>query len=171
MSNDARVTSLVVGTLRSDGDTGAVRMEDTYDTHIDDLWSALTDPQRLARWVARVDGDLRVGGEIQAEFTSGWEGPGRVDVCEPPRRLLLTMSPGRADETVIEALLETIGERTRLVVEERGFPLDELAAHGAGWQVHVEDLGAHLRGRERADLRKRWTELAPAYRAQAEGLG
>jgi hypothetical protein len=34
-------------------------------------------------WVALVDGDLRPGGEFRARFTSGWEGPGRVDVGEP----------------------------------------------------------------------------------------
>ena len=39
-------------------------MEDRYDTDIDDLWSALTDPRRLARWVAEVDGDLRLGGRV-----------------------------------------------------------------------------------------------------------
>ena len=93
-----------------------------------------------------MEGDLRLGGEFRASFTSGWEGPGRVDVCEPPQRLLVTMEPGQEDETVIEALLVADGDQTRLVVEERGLPLDELAAHGAGWQVHVEDLAAHLVG-------------------------
>jgi len=32
----------------------AIGLEDRYDTSTDDLWSALTDPQRLARWVAEV---------------------------------------------------------------------------------------------------------------------
>ena len=84
-----------VGTMRSADGNGAVRMEDRYDTDIDDLWSALTEPQRLARWIGDVEGDLRLGGEFQARFTSSWEGPGRVDVCEPPRRLLVTLEPGR----------------------------------------------------------------------------
>src|ERR1022692_2342889 len=122
---------------------GRVRMEDRYDTDIDDLWSALTDPRRLARWIAEVKGDLRLGGEFHARFTSSWEGAGRVDACEPPRRLLLTMSPGQDDETVIEARLAAAGDQTRLVIEERGLPRGELAARGAGWQAHVEDLAAH----------------------------
>jgi uncharacterized protein YndB with AHSA1/START domain len=147
--------------------TGAVRMEDRYDTDIDDLWSALTDPQRLARWIGDFDGDLRLGGEFRARFTSSWEGPGRVDVCEAPHRLLVTMEPGTADETVIEAQLAVDGAQTRLVIEERGLPVDALPAHGAGWQAHVEDLAAHLAGRERADWRTRWAELAPSYREQA----
>jgi uncharacterized protein YndB with AHSA1/START domain len=160
-----------VGTLRAVDGTGVVRMEDRYDTDIDDLWLALTDPSRLARWIAEVKGDLRVGGEVHATFTSGWEGPGRVDVCEPPRHLRVTMAPGQGeDETTIEAELVSEGDQTRLVIEERGLPLGEIAAHGAGWQAHIEDLAAHLAGRERTDWHDRWTELAPSYRDQADNL-
>ena len=171
MTEDTRATSRLVGTLRSEDGKGVVRIEDRYDTDIDDLWTALTDPARLTRWIADVEGDLHLGGEFRATFTSGWEGTGRVDVCDSPQRLLVTLSPGQEDETVIEALLEADGDQTRVVVEERGLPLDELAAHGAGWQVHVEDLAAHLSGRGRADMRARWTELIPSYREQADTLG
>jgi hypothetical protein len=94
-----------------------------------------------------------------------------VDVCEPPRRLLVTMEPGTEDETVIEAELVADGAQTRLVIEERGLPVSALPAHGAGWQAHVEDLAAHLAGREPADWRTRWAELSPAYREQAVELG
>jgi uncharacterized protein YndB with AHSA1/START domain len=158
------------GSLRAVDGKAVVRMEDVFDTDIDDLWSALTDPERLARWIARVDGDLRLGGQFLASFTSGWEGPGRVDVCDPPRRLLVTMSQDQDDETVIAAELVPEGGQTRLVVEERGLPLDEAAAHGAGWQAHVEDLAAHLAGRPRADWRARWAELATAYLGQQRAL-
>lgn len=160
----------IVGSLRAVDGKAAVRMEDRFDTDADDLWSALTDPRRLARWIADVEGDLRLGGTFHARFTSSWEGPGRVDVCEPPRRLVLTMSPGQNDQTVIEAELTSVGEQTRLVVEERGLPLDQAAAYGAGWQVHIEDLAAHLAGKPATDWRTRWRELAPAYRDQQRGL-
>lgn len=158
------------GSLQAVDGKAVVRMEDRFSTDIDDLWSALTDPQRLARWIAAVEGDLRLGGEFRASFTSGWEGPGRVDVCEPSRRLLVTMSPGQDDQTVIEAEIVPDGDQTRLVLEERGLPLDEVAAHGAGWQAHVEDLAAHLAGRPAADWRTRWTELTPAYQDQQHRL-
>jgi uncharacterized protein YndB with AHSA1/START domain len=170
VTDGGRTESRVKGTLLAADGKGIVRMEDRYDTSIDDLWSALTDPQRLARWVAVVSGDLRPGGALRARFTSGWEGDGRVDVCEPPRRLLLTMDPGQEDETVIEAELFAEGNQTRLVVEERGLPLAELAAHGAGWQAHVEDLAAYLEGRERFDWRQRWIEISPSYQLRADGL-
>lgn len=162
-------TESILGALRPvDADKGAVRVQDLYATDIDDLWSALTKPERLARWIAQVEGDLSLGGEFTARFTSSWEGPGRVDVCEPPRRLLLTMNPGQDDETVIEALLSAESAGTRLMIEERGLPIAAMASHGAGWQAHIEDLGALLSGREPSDWRSRWTELAPSYNELAE---
>ena len=165
MTENVRADTRVAGTVHAVDGKGVVRMEGRYDTDIDDLWSALTDAERLARWIAEVEGDLRLGGEFRATFTSGWEGGGRVDVCEPPRRLLVTMAPGQEDETVISAELVADGDQTSLVLEERGLPLDVLPVHGAGWQAHIEDLAAHLAGRERTDWHTRWTELTPSYRA------
>ncbi len=155
----------IIGTLRRGADgRGVVHVEDVYDTSPGDLWSALTEPARLARWVAVVSGDLRRGGSFEAQFTSGWTGPGRVDVCDPPERLLLTMSPGLPDTTVIEAVLIPEGDGTRLVVEERGLPVAELPSYGAGWQAHLEDLARHVGGRDHVAWDARWTELTPLYR-------
>jgi uncharacterized protein YndB with AHSA1/START domain len=79
----------ILGSMRRlDEKRGVVRMEDVYDTDIADLWSAITEPERLARWIATVEGDLRVGGTVQTRFTSTWEGPGRIDVCEAPNYLV-----------------------------------------------------------------------------------
>ena len=177
MTSNAHEGDRILGSLRSADGKGVVRMEERFATDVDDLWSALTDPQRLASWIGEVEGDLRPGGEFRAHFSaSGWEGTGRVDVCEPPRRLLLTMrdadpQPGQPDETVSEVTLTADGDHTILVVEERGLPLDLLAAYGAGVQIHVEDLAAHVAGRERADSEARWGELFPAYQDLAVDAG
>ena len=164
MTSNARPDVRILGSLRSADGTGVVRMEDRFDTDIDDMWSALTDPGRLVRWLGEVAGDLRVGGEYRYHFfASGSEGTGRVEVCEPPRRLLLAHCTDQPNELVIEATLTADGDQTILVVEERGMPVNLLAAYGAGIQVHVEDLAAHLAGRERCDANARWDELEPAY--------
>jgi uncharacterized protein YndB with AHSA1/START domain len=171
MTSNARASTRVLGSLRAADGKGIVRMEDRYDTDIADLWSALTDPSRLARWIAHVDGDLRLGGEFRARFTSGWEGTGRVEACEPPRRLMvLTREADEPSEEILEATLTADGDQTILVIEARGLPIEYLAAHGAGWQVHVEDLAAHLTGRARCDIKARWNELIPAYRNQAASV-
>jgi uncharacterized protein YndB with AHSA1/START domain len=165
MTSNAAAGNRIVGTLRTADGKGVVRMEDRFDTGIDDLWSALTDPGRLARWLGEFEGDLRLGGEFRARFFDGWEGTGRVDVCEPPRHLLvMTKHVRQIDEHTIKATLTADGDHTVLVLELRGMPVNLLAEYGAGNQVHVEDLAAYLAGRERGDGEARWNELMPAYR-------
>jgi uncharacterized protein YndB with AHSA1/START domain len=173
MTGNAAAGNRIVGTLRTGDGKGVVRMEDRFDTDIDDLWSALTDPGRLARWLGEFEGDLRLGGNFRARFfASGWEGTGRVEACEPPRHLLvMTKDDGQADEHAVEAALTADGDHTILILEERGMPVNLLAAYGAGIQVHIEDLAAHIAGRERCDGNARWEELQPAYEALASELG
>jgi uncharacterized protein YndB with AHSA1/START domain len=158
----------IVGTLATADGKGVVRIKDRFDTGIDDLWSALTDPGRLARWIGEFDGDLRLGGEFRARYFDGWEGTGRVEACEPPRRLLvLTRHVRQVEEHTVEATLTADGDHTILVLEQRGMPVNLLAEYGAGIQVHIEDLAAHIAGRERCDVEARWGELLPAYEALA----
>ena len=78
---------------------------------------------------------------------------------------------GEPEEHVIEVTLAADGDQTILVLEERGMPLNLIAAYGAGIQVHVEDLAAHLAGRERCDADARWNELQPAYEDLAASVG
>jgi uncharacterized protein YndB with AHSA1/START domain len=171
MTSNAAGGNRIVGALRIADGKGAVRMEDRFGTDIDDLWSALTEPGRLARWLGDFEGDLRLGGEFRARFFDGWEGTGRVEVCEPPRHLLvMTRHARQTDEHAIEATLTADGDHTILILEERGMPVNLLAAYGAGIQVHIEDLAAHIAGRERCDAEARWEELEPSYEALASKL-
>ena len=172
MTSNARPGPRILGSLRSADGKAVVRMEDRFDTDIDDVWSALTDPRRLARWYGEVEGDLRLGGEFRAHvLASGWDGTGRVDACEPPSRLQVTVKePDEPDGHVIEATLTADGDQAILVLEARGMPLDLIAAYGTGWQLHVEDLGASLAGRERCDADARWGELTPPYQDLAANV-
>jgi uncharacterized protein YndB with AHSA1/START domain len=165
MTSSAYPAGRLLGILRTADGKGVVRIEDRVDTAPDDLWSALTDPRRLARWLGEVEGDLRPGGEFRAHFlASGWEGTGHIDVCEPPRRLrVLTKQHDEAEASPIEVTLTPDGDQTILVWEERGMPIDLLPAYGAGIQIHVEDLLAHIADRERCDSKARWAELQPGY--------
>src|SRR6478672_7383986 len=106
MISNGRAGDRILGSLRSADGKGIVRMESRLDASIDDLWSALTDPRRLARWIGEVEGDLGLGGEFSFRFfASGSEGTGRLDACEPSRRLLVTMAVGEPDEDVVEIML------------------------------------------------------------------
>jgi uncharacterized protein YndB with AHSA1/START domain len=160
----------VLGSLHVVDGEGVVRMEDRFDTAIDDLWKALTEPDRLALWYGELEGELAQGGEFRLRITLSGERTGRIDACEPPGRLLLTMrdpdrQPGQPEQTVIEANLFAEGAQTRLVWETRGMPVDLLPAYGAGIQIHLEHLADYVSGRELHIDDTRWDELFAAYEA------
>ena len=163
----------ILGSLRSTaGGAGIVRIEDRYDTGIDELWAALTSPARLARWFARVEGELRRGGTFRLE-SAELDQTGRVEACEPPRRLLLTTRETDQSwrrghrvppfDQTLEATLRADGEQTILVIEARGMPLNKIASYGARWQIHAENLAAHLAGQQPSDPAARWDELIARY--------
>ncbi len=105
---------------------------------------------------------------------------GRVEACEPPRRLLVTTretdesyqgGPGVPPfDEFIEATLTADGDQTVLVIEVQGMPLDKIAFYGAGWQIHAENLANHIAGREQGDTEARWNEIVPAYQDLAAGI-
>ena len=182
MTSNTPAGTRILGSLRSADGKGVVRIEDRYDTGIDDLWSALTDPGRLARWYGQVEGDLRPGGEFRLHVEGAdIDATGRVEACDPPQRLLVTNREtdesylrGKGvppfDET-IEATLTADGDQTILVIEVRGMPLDKIAFYGTGWQIQAEELAAYLAGHEPGDAEARWAELVPAYQNLAASIG
>ena len=141
---------MLLGTLRVEDGKGAVRMEERVGCDIDEVWSALTDPARLAVWLGEIEGDFGSGGEYRARyFASGWEGTGRITIWDPPTHLRAELRPAHRDGGgSLEVWLAADGEGTRVVWEERGMPAEHLPAYGAGIQIHVEDLRTHLAGGE-----------------------
>lgn len=171
----------IIGTLGNAGGVGSLRLEDRFATTPEDLWEAITDPGRLARWYGEVSGDLRQGGEFAVHIAAaGLDGTGRVEECTPPHRLRVTTretdesaaagnGPAPFDE-VVEATLTAAGDETLLVIEITGLPLDKIAGYGAGWQMHVESLAAHIDGSDAPDAGSRWEVLMPAYAERAAAV-
>jgi uncharacterized protein YndB with AHSA1/START domain len=182
MSTDASKAGRILGSLRAIDGKGVVRIEERFDAQIGVVWSAITDPGQLARWHAKVEGDLRPGGEFRIYVESDdVEGTGRVVACEPSSRFVVTTKETEEswrkgqgvppfDET-LEITLTAVGDQTALVAEVRGLPLEPIAFYGAGWQLHAERLSAFLAGRELSDTEARFEELVPAYQTLAAQIG
>src|ERR671910_3623732 len=81
----------------------AVVAERTYDTTVDDLWDAITNPERIPRWFLPVSGELKLGGRYQLEGNAG----GEVTTCEPPTHLAVTWEFGEAVTWLDVRLSET----------------------------------------------------------------
>ena len=81
----------------------------------EEVWEALTEPERLEDWFANdVDLDLRPGGGASFRWSNGEERHATVREVEPERRLAFDWD----DEGTVEFTLEDDGDDTRLVVVE-----------------------------------------------------
>jgi uncharacterized protein YndB with AHSA1/START domain len=142
-----------VGTGRlAAGEARTVRLQRTYDSPIEDVWDALTTPERISRWFLPLSGDYRVGGRYQLEGNAG----GEILDCERPRRLRVsweygeTPEPGSASEVVVR--LTPAGQGTTVELEHVAIVPDEMwdqfgpGAVGVGWDGGVLGLSLHLRG-------------------------
>jgi uncharacterized protein YndB with AHSA1/START domain len=117
----------------------------TYATDLDDLWNALTDPERLPRWFLPVSGDLRPGGRYQLEGNAG----GVIERCEEPSLLALTWEMGPMVSWVTVSLTSIDGSTQLELVHEA--PVDPdfweqfgPGAVGVGWDLALMGLGLHL---------------------------
>jgi uncharacterized protein YndB with AHSA1/START domain len=92
-----------------------VRKEVHFDVPRDEVWSALTDPERLEDWFANdVELDLRPGGGASFRWSNGEERFATVTEVEPERRLAFEW----ADEGTVEFTLNDTDEGTVLTVVE-----------------------------------------------------
>ncbi|HYD87395.1 MAG TPA: SRPBCC family protein [Vitreimonas sp.] len=116
----------------------------SYDTDIDDLWDAISNPERLPRWFAPVSGDFELGGKYQITGNAS----GTITRCEPPRELALTWEFGGGVSWVTVSLREE-GGATRLELHHIAHPeahWDQFgpAAVGIGWELGLMGLARHI---------------------------
>ena len=134
------------------GEAYTVEVRRRYDAPVEDVWNAVTDPQRLARWLKPVTGDLRLGGSFELD---GGE-HGEILRCEPPSLLRVSwlfgpdadewpgtsevevrLSPGPAGDTEFELVHAA-------AVGEPLFPTYGPGAGGVGWDLHLLALTRFL---------------------------
>jgi uncharacterized protein YndB with AHSA1/START domain len=165
------MTTTIEGVLRWDAGGPGVRFERRYDTSPEDLWAAVTTPERLARWFHPVAGDLREGGRFRIDFGEGGVTTGTVLVCAPPSRLETTWDfTGESESALVVQVLPDAGGAV-LVLDHSRLPAGQAAGYGAGWHTYLDHLEDDVRGAAPGDWDHRWAELAPRYRQQLDALG
>jgi uncharacterized protein YndB with AHSA1/START domain len=142
-----------VGTGRiAAGEGRAIRLSRTYDAPIEDVWDALTTPDRIARWFLPISGDYRVGGHYQLEGNAG----GEIVACERPSRFRVTWAYGDpsdpASVSELEVRLTPAGDdSTKLDLDHTAIVPDEMWAEygpgavGVGWDQGVLGLSLYLK--------------------------
>ncbi|GHF63161.1 uncharacterized protein YndB with AHSA1/START domain [Amycolatopsis bartoniae] len=147
---------------------------------IEDLWGALTDPERLGQWFLPVSGDLELGGRYQLEGNAS----GEVLSCRRPELLRVSWEYGQAPPSVVEVRLRGVKGGTFLEVEHSG--LDDEAqwdqfgpgAVGVGWDLTLLGLGLHVAGlsnpagwTESDEAREYFVASSEAWAAAHEAAG
>jgi uncharacterized protein YndB with AHSA1/START domain len=130
------------------GEARTVTVTRVYDTHLEDLWDACTNPERIPRWFLPVSGDLRPGGRYQLEGNAS----GTIERCDPPRSFFATWEM-RGETSWIELRLapEPAGG-TRFELEHIAHVDDERWAQfgpgavGIGWDMGLMGLTLYLAG-------------------------
>lgn len=116
----------------------------TFATTPDDLWSCITDAERLARWFGPVSGELRLGGRYKMGKIGG-----SVTHCEPPKVLAITWEHWGDVSWVEVRLTPESAERTRLELEHTMLTGDHWqefgpGAGGVGWEFALLGLDQFL---------------------------
>jgi uncharacterized protein YndB with AHSA1/START domain len=105
-----------------------VTREVVLEAQVEEVWAALTDPERLEEWFANdVELDLERGGDGVFCWDDGEERHAIVEEVVPERRFTFTWD----DEGRVEIELEEIDGGTRVLVTETA---------GAGWSTALSLL-------------------------------
>jgi uncharacterized protein YndB with AHSA1/START domain len=118
-----------------------------YDTEMEDLWEAITSPERIPRWFSPITGELRLGGRYQLEGNAG----GEIQTCVPPRQLAVTWEFGGGVSWLEVTLSPVDAERTRLELRHTAHIEDHWkkfgpGAVGIGWELALYGLALYFAG-------------------------
>lgn len=140
-----RVTRTVTDLERDGKPARRITLKRGYDATPEDLWDAITNPDRLPRWFAPVSGAFEPGGRYQVEGNAG----GTITRCDPPRALDLTWEFG-GDVSWVEARIAAEGADSRLtlshiaVIDDHHWPTYGPGAAGVGWDLALVGLSDHV---------------------------
>lgn len=130
------------------GTTGAtvvVTVGRRYSARVGDVWSALTDPERVRRWFLPLSGDLRPGGTFQLEGNAS----GDIVACEPADHHLAITFGGPT--SVVDLRLVSDGAQTVLELDHT-VPIEMAGSSagtlyvGPGWDSTLLALALYLSG-------------------------
>jgi uncharacterized protein YndB with AHSA1/START domain len=141
----------------------------TFRAPVEDVWAAVTEPERLARWIGTWTGDPTTGSVDFRMLFEGDDAPAdamEIRVCEPPHRLHLTSQVGD-ERWLLELDLSHADGVTTLTFRQPGISPELVGDVAPGWDHYLDRLLDAVAGTDPA--RRRWEDYAAtgaAYVAQ-----
>lgn len=163
------MTDLIGAINRSDGQSTIV-LERRFRTTPEDVWAAITDPERAARWLGRITGELRLGGHYLLVFDDAdpeARVEGTIQSCEEPHTLVVTwQAPGESESVVHVALAAHAKGALLELTHSKLRPPASDTGHAAGWQIHLDQLVAGLERDQWQDQLGRYDDLHHSYQVR-----
>ena len=159
------------GFLTRRGAQDLLTWERAFEQPIDDVWAAVTDSDRLSRWIGTWTGDPTEGFvlfSMNAEGDKGSE-PARYELpgCQAPRLLRVTSVSEWGSWVLALELAETDGTTTLTFTHL----VDDVASIdniGPGWEYYLDRLVVAESGGDAATVL--WDDYYPAQREHYLGL-
>jgi uncharacterized protein YndB with AHSA1/START domain len=157
------------GTITVESGTHTLRFERLLEFTRQEVWAALTEPARLAEWLADAAVVPGPEGSVTLDFGDGGKESGRITAWDPPSVLAYEWNFVGEEPSHVRFELEAVGDgsATRLTLEHTRLAADISPNYGAGWHAHLDQLEGHLAG-DVPDWGKLFTELQPQYAELAE---
>ncbi len=155
------------------GGTTYVVFERTFRAPIADVWAAVTESDRLARWIGIWSGDPASGSiafRMTAEAEDAPEETVWIDECTPPTRLVMR-SARPDDRTEVwswQLDLDESAGLTTLRFAQEAVDVSLAESVGPGWDYYLDRLVAAETGGDLAaiDFDDYYPALAAHYRAE-----
>ena len=162
--------TLGVATAGPDGVTD-LRYERTFPRPIDIVWSAITDPARIADWLGACELEPWVGGRLQVRVGPGGQVPivGQVIAWQQPTTFACTWAwPGGTATAIRFDFTPDRPAATRVVFTHTGLPSDQVPSVLPGWHLYLERLDQALAGaKPDPDFTDRHAEIRALYGSTA----
>ena len=145
----------------------------TFHAPIDDVWAAITEPERVARWLGTWTGDPATGTVLFAMTFEGQQPPGdemEIRECEPPRRLAVTSQVGE-QRWYLDVDLTEVDGVTTLAFSQPDVDTEDALSVGPGWEFYLDRLVAAETGGDLAAIdfeRDYYPAMAAHYREQRD---
>ena len=138
------------GTVTDEPDGGRrLEFRRTWPDDVDDVWAALTAPDRTQRWIGRYDGERRGGatGSLTRAFEDGTPSE-RLTIaeCAAPHRLVLEWPDVAGRRAEVDLAAQRGG--TTLILVLRAAGAEGLPDVATGWHWYLDRLDAEISGTE-----------------------
>lgn len=145
----------------------------THRAPITDVWAALTEPDRTARWMGPWTGEAGPGRSVELTMTAEEGDPTstvRIEACTPPEHLHVRVVDAYGEWDLEVRLGEAAGVTTLELVQHLADP-DEAVNTGPGWEYYTDRLGAALTSGPMPDFDDYHPAMVGCYEEQLTSLG